>query len=252
MDGLHGGDDAELSEAGDVRGRQVLGMLDAEADVLLVRMGFDRLLEDIEHLAVGPVADGVDAELIAVFDGDAGRFPEIGDRIGVQPGRRRQVRIGLQEPGPVGAQGAVDEPLDGMDAQMVGAVADQPEGGRVLGHPGVRFAQHDIEPDAQLPLIDGLFIELHLGPADPGVRDAGQSFRQTLLVGQLDDLELLGLFILGRARRLPSGQGGVQKALGGFQEGPDRPARGVLDDFAAARVWRLFRNPRHLHGLGVG
>ena len=59
-------------------------MLDAEADVLFIGMGLHGLLENIQYLAVGPVADGMDAELEAVFDGQAGRFAEIGHGIGVQ------------------------------------------------------------------------------------------------------------------------------------------------------------------------
>ncbi len=143
--------------------------------------------------------------------------------------------------------------LIGMHGQVVGAVADEPECGRVLGHPGVRLAQHDVEPDAQLALVDGLLVELDLGPADAGVRDAGQPLGQAFLVGQLDDLELLGLFILGRARRFPAGQRGVpSRPWAVSRKAPMGRPCGVLDDLAAPRIGGFFRYARHLHGLGVG
>src|SRR6266540_145856 len=70
VDPLHGGDDAELAEARDVGRAQVLRVLDAPADVLLVGVGLEGGLEDVQGLVVGPVADGVYAELVGVGHGE--------------------------------------------------------------------------------------------------------------------------------------------------------------------------------------
>jgi hypothetical protein len=69
---LHRGDHAEGGEPGDVRGAQVLGVLDAEPPVPRAVPLLDALV-DVEQLGIGPVADGVDLDLEAgpVGGGDA-------------------------------------------------------------------------------------------------------------------------------------------------------------------------------------
>ncbi len=58
MIGLHGRDDAQAREAGDVLPPQVLGVLGAEPAVpRAVRRG--HAVEDVEQEGVGPFADGV-------------------------------------------------------------------------------------------------------------------------------------------------------------------------------------------------
>ena len=73
MNALHGGDDAQGAEARDVIGMNVLRVLDAPAKVATVGIHFgpDAFIE-IEHLPVGPVADGVGGDLKAMLQGDAG------------------------------------------------------------------------------------------------------------------------------------------------------------------------------------
>jgi hypothetical protein len=72
VDALHRGDHAELAEARDVGGVEVLRVLDAPAQVLAVRRRPRTPLEDVERLAVGAVADGVHAELVAVLEASFG------------------------------------------------------------------------------------------------------------------------------------------------------------------------------------
>src|ERR1039458_3630651 len=84
MDALHGGDDAELSEARDIGGVEVLRVLDAPAEVLFIRVCFEGVLEDVEGFAVGAVADGVDAELEAVLDGEFGGLADVGGVVGIE------------------------------------------------------------------------------------------------------------------------------------------------------------------------
>ena len=127
VDRLHRGDDAETAEPGDILQAQMLGVLDAPADVLRFGMRLEGFLVDVQVFAVRPVADGVDAELKPVLDRDFRGFLDALDRIRVEADARRQVRVRFEEPGAVRAEGAVDEPLDRADGKMVGAVADQLE-----------------------------------------------------------------------------------------------------------------------------
>ena len=60
---LHRGDDAERAEARDVGGAEMLRVLDAPAQVLLVGLALKTSSKMFERLAIGAVADGVDAEL---------------------------------------------------------------------------------------------------------------------------------------------------------------------------------------------
>ena len=78
VDSLHRGDHAQLAEARDIGGAEVLRMLDAPAQVLLVGMRFEGVLEDVERFAIGAVADGVDAQLVPVLDGQLRRLANIG------------------------------------------------------------------------------------------------------------------------------------------------------------------------------
>ena len=50
-----------------VRRIEVLSVFDAPAQILLVGIGLERRLEDVQRLAVGAVADGMHTELIAVL-----------------------------------------------------------------------------------------------------------------------------------------------------------------------------------------
>ncbi len=79
MDALHGGDDTELTEAWNVVAVDVLRVFNAPPKVLAVPVVLDeRLFEQIQHLAVGAITNGVQAELISVIDrelrGGAGRI----------------------------------------------------------------------------------------------------------------------------------------------------------------------------------
>ena len=72
MDALHGRDHAQLAETGDIGGAQVLGVLDAPAEILLIGMGLERRFENVQGFAVGAVADGMHTELKAVLYGEFG------------------------------------------------------------------------------------------------------------------------------------------------------------------------------------
>ena len=124
MDALHGGDDAELSEARNVGGVDVLGVLDAPAQVLLVGVGFEGVFEDVEGFAVGAIADGVDAELEAVLDGEFGGLADVGGIVGIEAAAIGLVGVGCEQPGAARAEGAIDGALDGAHGKEIIARAD--------------------------------------------------------------------------------------------------------------------------------
>jgi hypothetical protein len=124
VNSLHRGDDAEAAEAWDVGGVDVLRVLDAPAEVLFVGMRLEGLLEDVERFAIGAVADGVDAELVAVLNGELGGLADVGGIVGVEAGGIGLVVVGGEEPGAARAEGAVDGPLDAADREVVAARAD--------------------------------------------------------------------------------------------------------------------------------
>ena len=69
VDALHRGDDAEPAEPRDVGGADVLGVLDppAQLPAVLLRVLLERLLEDVQRLAVAAVADRVHRHLVVVL-----------------------------------------------------------------------------------------------------------------------------------------------------------------------------------------
>jgi hypothetical protein len=98
VDPLHGGNDPEFSEAGNVGGVDVLGMFDAPAQVLRLGVRFERCLEDIESFPVGAVPDGMDAELKSVPDADLSGSSDFGGIVRIQAGRIRRAcgQVGIR------------------------------------------------------------------------------------------------------------------------------------------------------------
>ena len=88
MDPLHRRDHAELSEARDVCGAQVLRVLDAPAEILEIGTRLERLFVNVEHFAIGAIADRVHAQLHAVLQGETGNLRNTLGR------RRRQADAG--------------------------------------------------------------------------------------------------------------------------------------------------------------
>ena len=82
VDALHGSDDTQLREARNIGGVEMLRMLDAPAEACLFGMFFEDGFKDVQHFAIGAIADGVDAKLIAVRDGKLGGFADIGGVFG--------------------------------------------------------------------------------------------------------------------------------------------------------------------------
>ena len=82
MDALHGRDHAQLRKARYVGCAKMLRMLDPPAQGFLFGMFLEDGLKNVQHFAIGAIADGVHAELIAVRDGKLGGLADIGRILG--------------------------------------------------------------------------------------------------------------------------------------------------------------------------
>src|SRR5689334_14244099 len=108
MNGLHARDDAHLAEARDVARVEMLRMLDAPAQrVALYMMLIEELLEEVERLAVGAIADGVYGDLIAMSDPELRDLSDTRHLRHVQARVVRSVVVRFQHPGAARAEGAV-------------------------------------------------------------------------------------------------------------------------------------------------
>ena len=174
-------------EARDVGRADVLRVLDAPAQVLLVGMLLERLLVDVEHLAVAAVADRVDAQLVVVLDRELRRLPDVVQAVGVQAGRL-EIRVRLQHPGAARTERAVDLPLDPAHGEPLVAVVDDAVFRHVDGQAIGRLAQHHPDAQRQLALVHhSLHQRDRVGPR-PGVVHRRQALRERLARRQLDDL----------------------------------------------------------------
>ena len=81
-------------------GVQMLRVFDSPAEIALRRVRLERLLEDVQRLAVRAVANRVHAELKVVRHRQARGLGDIGDARRVQAGAVRLVGVGLEQPGP--------------------------------------------------------------------------------------------------------------------------------------------------------
>lgn len=137
MNGLHRGSDAEFGKARDIGRIEMLGMLDAPAQITFLGVLAKNTLVEVEDLAIGAVPDGMDAEVEAVVDGDFGGLADVGDILGIEAAivgsTRGQIGVGLEEPGAARAERTVHLALDGADGKMI-----------------VREADHFVLPDTRL------------------------------------------------------------------------------------------------------
>ena len=134
VDPLHGGEDAQLPEARDVRGVEDLRVLDAEAGVLRRRVLAEGRLVGVEHDPVGAVPDGVGPDLEAVGEGEARGLQDPLGRRDQQARVAGVVRVGLEERRATGAERAVGVELDRADGQHPLAGVRRPRA-RIVGRP---------------------------------------------------------------------------------------------------------------------
>ena len=119
MDTLHGGYHTQLTEAGDIRGMEMLGVLDSPALVFLFRIFFKRSLIDVQSFMIASIADGMYTELKVILDGNSGGLCDFLDGRGIQTSAAGQVFVGFQKPGSMSTQCTIDQAFDGTHSQMV-------------------------------------------------------------------------------------------------------------------------------------
>jgi hypothetical protein len=126
MNPLHRRDHPKLTESRDVLGRQVLRMFDPPSEIVFGRIGLERLLEDIQRLAVCPIANCVHAQLVIIGDCQARRFCDVGNAGGVQAGALGLVAVRLEQPRSARTERTIDLPLDRAHGQVTLSVVDGP------------------------------------------------------------------------------------------------------------------------------
>ena len=219
--------------------------------ILLLRVGSERRFVDVQHLAVGAVADRVDGELHAVLHGDPCRLLDVRHRRRVEAGATRRIRVRLEQPGAPRAESAVGGHLDGGDRQVLIGHADDLRLGQVLAQALVAVADHHPEADAEPGVARDLLVERHGVEIGAGVLEAGHAVRERFLRGQSDRATEVGGPLFRGPRRLPCVERLVDQSRGSLAKDPDWPAGGVLEDVTARRVGGLRGDARGLHRLRV-
>ena len=213
MHALHGGDDAELSEARDIGGVEVLRVLDAPAKVLLIGVGLEGVFEDVEGLAVGAIADGVDAELVAVLDGEFGGLADVGGVVGIEPAAVGLIGVGCEQPGAAGAQRAIDGAFDGAYGKEIVARADDLVAVEIGGELLVGGAQHHPDAHAEFVGIGHLLEDVDGGEGGAGILERGDAFGERFVDGEADGLVGFGEAVGGGAFGFVVGAGAADDAL---------------------------------------
>ncbi len=175
----------------------------------------ERLLVDVEHLAVGAIADGVHRELVAVAHRELGPAADLLDRLEHEAAAARQVGVGLEQPGAVRAERAVDLTLDRAHHQVVVGPGGRAVGGEppieVSGASRSRRTHHHVEPHRQRALVLESAQEVDGREARARVLEAGDAVAQRLLAGEahleaqlaIDLRRRCAPIALARARRPP-------------------------------------------------
>ena len=236
---------------GPAPGRAHSRVAPARARGCLVLMSLERLLVDVEHLAVAAVANRVHAQLIIVDDREFRRAGHVLERVGVEPTRGRQIAVGLEHPGAARSQRAVDRALDGSNREAFVAVVDRAVLRHVDREAIGRLAQHHPHAKRQLALVDDLLHHLDRRRRRAGVADGRQPFRQRFLRGEIDVAPKVGLD-LGRRSPGPIARQRVgDERLGPLVEQTRGIATAVFQDLSALRILGRPRDARRLHRLRV-
>src|SRR5687767_7760679 len=124
----------------------MLSVLVAPAQILFIGMSFEDSLENVQRLAIGPIADSVNAKLKAMLEREARGFSDLFDACCVQPGAGRQIGVRFEKPGAARSQRAIDRALDGPHGQALVSEIDEFIPAQVRREPRVAFSNHDPKP----------------------------------------------------------------------------------------------------------
>ena len=189
----------ELPEARDVGSVEVLRVLDAPAKILLVGVRLERLLEDVQGFAIRAIADGVDAQLIAVGDREPRCLANRIHRGRVQPRAFRLVGVGFEQPRATRPERAVDLTLDGSHGEVAGAVVDRPVLRETWGLRLVALPHHDPEPHPHGAFVHHLLHQVDRSERRSSVLKAGDPFGERFAIRELQDLTV-ARELVGRAQ----------------------------------------------------
>ena len=240
MDRLHRGDHAQAGKARNVVRVQVLGVFDAPAAVPIAGKS---LLEEVERFAVRPVADRVNAQLEVVLQRQPGRLLHHLETCRVQAAGLRHVLIGLQQPGAVGSQGAVDRTFDRANGEKAVSAVDHPVAAQGLRQGFVSLAHHHPQTQRKGPVVRHLSIGVDQFEARTGILKARDALGERLFGRDADDapnvVPLQGLATQPR-----------DEVLRRFPERPGRLPIRVAHDLAPLRVGsrRVDAGERHRGG----
>ncbi len=151
-------------------------MFDAPSQIF-ARTGRVLPLEEIEDLAVAAVSDRVNTKLVAVIDRGACRSLDGCERARVVSRALRQVVVGLQQPGPVRSERAVDVLLDRANREAVPTVANHTivtETVIECFHLGV---DHDVQSGPETSPVGEGAVQIDRPEAGTRVVEARDAFR---------------------------------------------------------------------------
>ena len=188
-----------------------------------------------ERLAIGAVADGVHAQLVAVLRSRAA--PSCGCRrpvVGVQPGAVRLVAVRLEQPRAARAERAVDRALDARErsdgrcrSRSSGTARAWPRAARWPRAPSPRGARRS------LPSSTSFFIRSIVANGEPASWKRRDALRERLRrSASSSDLARARLAL--RCRRLAGAA--LDQPLRRLAQQAGRVAVRVLQDLAARRV----------------
>ena len=159
-----------------------------------VRMPRERLLEDVQRLAVAAVADRVDRQLVVVLMHAAPPCVECRRAISVfMPLVRREIGVRLEHPRAARPERAVDRALDAADGESLVAVVDRRgiSACRPRACPASRAASSRRAAAACLRRPPSSSRSI-VGGGDPASAHRRQPFRERFARRELDDRAQVG------------------------------------------------------------
>ena len=153
VNALHRRNHAEPAKPRNVIAMNVLRVLHAPSKVLAVPVVLpEGLFIDVQHFAVGAVADRMQAQLIAMVDRQLRGDPRVLHSVSLpRPELVDQIGVRRQKPCAARSQRAVHRDLDRAHREVFVAVVDQPPARELLGASAA--ANHHPQPRLHPPIV---------------------------------------------------------------------------------------------------